>query len=59
MSPLVAQLIGVLIASGPQMLEAIAVIIKAVHGQPVSEADHSALGRALISALSPKPPSQG
>lgn len=47
----IAALIQALITLGPSAVEAIQVIIKAAHHQPVSEADHAALGKALVDAL--------
>ncbi len=54
MNPLVIQLIAALIASGPDMLNAVAALIKAAHGQPLSISDHTNLGEALAKVLAPK-----
>jgi len=52
----VAALIQALIAVGPSAIQAIEAILKATHGQAVSEADHAALGKALALALQQSKP---
>lgn len=54
MNPLVVQLIAALITAGPDVLQAVAAIVKAAHGQALTTDEHTALGVALAAAVHPK-----
>jgi hypothetical protein len=56
MNPLLVPLITALISAGPDMLAAVAAIINAAHGRPTSEADHTAIGRAIAAVLAKSAP---
>ena len=47
MSPIVIALINALAVLGPSAIDAIASIIKAQHGQPLTEAEHETLGKLI------------
>lgn len=49
MNPLVMQIIAALITASPDLLNAIAALIKAAHGQPLTPDEHTEIGRAIAS----------
>jgi len=53
MTPLALAIINALAVLGPPAIDAITTIIRASHGQPVSAADHQALGALIADALAP------
>jgi hypothetical protein len=51
MSPVALAILQALATLGPSAIQAIIAVINAGHGQPVSEADHAAIGRAVVQAI--------
>ncbi len=51
MTPIAIAIINALAVLGPPAIDAIASIIKAQHGQPLTEADHMLLGKLIARAV--------